>query len=33
MRLPFMYGFKNVQWAKIIDVMLKKKAGNKEEHQ
>ena len=33
MRMPFMYGFMNDRWAKCIDVMLEKKAGERKIHQ
>eukprot|EP00956_Cyclotella_meneghiniana_P033092 scaffold93176_cov89-Cyclotella_meneghiniana.AAC.1 len=32
MSLPFMYGFVNERWTKVIDVMLEKKQGNRKIH-
>ena len=33
MSLPFMYGFVNNRWAKVVDVMLEKKKGVRQIHQ
>ena len=32
MSLPFMYGFVNTRWAKMVDVMIEKKRGNRKIH-